>query len=337
VRLLAQRASLPLAVGWALAPGGQSRRPRADAARPARRSELTSRARILKNQINRHSPVAFQQAVRRGARGCGAAVQAHRLPPVCLSRRVRLPDIFVLLGAGVLAGIASTVASLASVVSYPVLLALGLPPVSANVTNTVALVFTGAGAAAGSRQELAGQGTRLRRLGVVTALGGGCGAALLLLSPASTFQFVAPCLIGAASVLLIVQPMITGLTARPSGEHSRPLRAALFAVAVYVGYFGAAGGILMLAVLSAMLDQALPRINAVKNVVSGLANAAAAAGFALFGPVRWSAAVPLAAGFLLGGWIGPALVRRLPARALRVAIGACGLILAVALGSRTYR
>ena len=147
-------------------------------------------------------------------------------------------EVFALTGAGVLAGVASTVASLASVVSYPVLLAFGLSPVSANVTNTVALAFTGVGAAAGSRQELAGQGARVRQLGMVTAAGGAAGAALLLLSPARAFQLVAPCLIGAASLLLIVQPMITGLTARPGGERNPMLRAALFAVACYVGYFG---------------------------------------------------------------------------------------------------
>jgi uncharacterized membrane protein YfcA len=250
---------------------------------------------------------------------------------------VTLAEVFALIGAGVLAGVASTVASLASVVSYPVLLAFGLPPVSANVTNTVALVFTGAGAAAGSRQELTGQGARVRRLGLVTAAGGAAGAALLLLSPPKAFQAVAPGLIGAASLLLILQPMITGLAARPDGERSPLLRAALFAVASYVGYFGAAGGILALTVLTAMLDLPLARINAVKNVVSGLANASASVAFAVFGPVQWAAAAPLAGGFLLGGWIGPALVRRLPARGLRVFIGACGLALAVILGIRTYR
>jgi len=254
-----------------------------------------------------------------------------------LSQVVSPAEIFALIGTGILAGVASTVASLASVVSYPVLLAFGLPPVSANVTNTVALVFTGAGAAAGSRRELAGQGARVRRLGLVTAAGGAAGAALLLLSPPRAFQFVAPCLIGAASLLLIVQPMITGLAARPDGERSPLLRAALFAVAVYVGYFGAAGGILALAVLTAMLELPLARINAVKNVVSGLANATASVGFAVFGPVQWAAAAPLAAGFLIGGWIGPALVRRLPAGALRLVIGVCGVVLAVILGVRTYR
>ena len=151
------------------------------------------------------------------------------------------------------------------------------------------------------------------------------------------FERVAPCLIGAASILLIIQPMIAGMNARPDGERSWVLRGALAGVAVYVGYFGAAAGILLLTVLSAMLDQPLARVNAIKNAVSGLANAAAALGFAVFGPVRWSAAAPLAAGFLIGGWIGPALVRRLPAQVLRVGVGVCGVALAVKLGLSAYR
>ena len=166
--------------------------------------------------------------------------------------------------------------------------------------------------------------------------GGAAGAALLLLTPASAFEAVAPVLIGGASLLLIVQPKIRGMTARPGGEHSWPLRGALAAVAVYVGYFGAAAGILLLAVLTAMLDQPLARVNAVKNVLNGFANAVAAVAFALFGPVRWAAAAPLAAGFLAGGWIGPALVRRIPGQALRIAIGVGGVILAVRLGLAAY-
>jgi uncharacterized membrane protein YfcA len=256
---------------------------------------------------------------------------------MCLGQLVSLAAILVLFGAGTLAGIASTVASLASVVSYPVLLALGLPPVTANVTNTVALVFTGAGAAAGSRQELAGQGRLIRRLGPLVAIGAAAGAALLLLTPASAFEAVAPVLIGAASLVLIVQPRIRGMTARPDGERSWPLRGALAAVAVYIGYFGAAAGILLLATLTAMLDQPLARVNAVKNVLNGFANGVAAVAFAVFGPVRWAAVAPLAAGFLVGGWIGPALVRRIPADALRVAIGVGGIVLAVRLGLTAYR
>jgi uncharacterized membrane protein YfcA len=257
-----------------------------------------------------------------------------------------------LLGAGVLAGIVSTVASLASVVSYPVLLALGLPPVSANVTNTVALMFTGAGAAAGSRPELAGQSHRVRTLGLLTAAGGGTGAALLLLTPGRGFEYVAPILIAAGS-LVILRPSTlaraeAGSASGPGGGAATARRfagardgwlprAGAFAVAVYIGYFGAAGGVLMLALLTRLYTQSLARSNALKNVLSGLANAVAGLGFAIFGPVRWSAALPLAAGFLIGGWIGPSLVRRLPARGLRVLVGCCGLALAIRLGFSAYR
>jgi uncharacterized membrane protein YfcA len=302
--------------------------------------------------------------------------------------------LLALVGIGILAGIVSTVASLASLVSYPALLALGLPPVSANVTNTVALIFTGVGATAGSRPELAGQGRRVLRLGLLTAAGGGAGAALLLLTPSGTFEFVAPLLIAAGSVVILRPPVPTALalsSGEATGDDALPdpgtpapapgspppaspppapgspapppgspapaspapaspppgavtdrergwlPRLMVFAVAVYMGYFGAAGGILMLAVLIRTLQQSLARTNAVKNVIAGLANTVAGVGFAIFGPVRWTAVVPLAAGFLIGGWTGPSLVRRLPARGLRIFIAVSGLLLAVWLGVQAYR
>jgi uncharacterized membrane protein YfcA len=239
----------------------------------------------------------------------------------------------ILLGVGVLSGVVSTVVSLASLISYPALLAVGLPPLSANVTNTVALVFTSIGSTAGSQRELTGLGMRVARLGVLTALGGATGAALLLLTPDRTFQRVAPVLVAVASLVLLLQPKIRRLTAR---RRSLPLQAAVYAVAIYTGYFGAAGGVLMLAVLAALLELPLIRVNAVKNTVSGMANGVAALGFTAFGPVRWSAVVPLAAGFLAGGWIGPALVRRIPAGALRGVVALCGLGVAVKLGIDSY-
>ena len=242
----------------------------------------------------------------------------------------------LLFGVGIVAGIVSTVASVASIVSYPALLAMGLPPLSANVTNTVALAFTGAGAAAGSRPELAGQPHRVWLLAVVTACGGATGAALLLLTPPQTFEAVAPCLIAVAAAVILLQPKAT--TAPAGGGHlrNRLLTAGVFAVAIYTGYFGAAGGILMLAILTAKLGQPLVRVNAVKNVVGGVANVVAAVGFAIFGPVVWTAAIPLAAGFLAGGWAGPSLVRRIPASALRVVIGVVGLLVAAKLAVSTY-
>ncbi|MER5999878.1 sulfite exporter TauE/SafE family protein [Nonomuraea angiospora] len=236
-----------------------------------------------------------------------------------------------LLGAGVAAGVVSTVVSLASIVSYPALLAFGLPPLTANVTNTVALVFTGIGAAAGSRPELAGEGARVIKLGPVAAVGGATGALLLLVTPARTFELIAPWLIAMASLLLVRPP-----SGRAHGEHGVLGRVALFAVTIYTGYFGAAGGLMVFAVLALMFDHPAAKLNAMKNVMSGLANAVAALGFALFGPVNWAAAAPLAAGFLLGGWIGPRIARRLPGNSLRYLAAACGLAVAVKLGWDSY-
>ncbi|GAA1020141.1 UPF0721 transmembrane protein [Acrocarpospora pleiomorpha] len=246
-----------------------------------------------------------------------------------LGFRVVAGEILGLFAAGVLAGLLSTVVSLASIVSYPALLAFGLSPLAANVTNTVALVFTGLGAAAGSRPELSGQGPLLRRLGVAAALGGAAGAALLLVTPPSAFEFAAPLLVATASLLLLRPP-------RPRPHERLPVRLTVFAVAIYLGYFGAAGGVLMLAVLMAALPEFPARINAVKNVLGVFANAVAALGFALFGPVDWLAAIPLAAGLLLGGRLGPGLVRRLPGQSLRILAATCGLLVAIKLGITAY-
>lgn len=246
-----------------------------------------------------------------------------------------MSDVGWLFATGVVAGVVSVVASLATLVSYPALLAIGMPPLTANVTNTIALVSVGFGSAASSRRELAGQRDRLVRLGLLNAVGGAAGAALLLLTPAATFEVVVPWLVAGASLVLLAGPRLR--RDAPGGrEHSPLLTAAVVAVAVYTGYFGAAGGVLVLAVLTALLDEPLARKIAVKNVISAVANAAAAVAFALFGPVDWSAVPPLAAGFLLGGWIGPAIVRRLPADGLRVFIAFCGLGVAVKLGLDTY-
>ena len=168
---------------------------------------------------------------------------------------MKISDVLLLLAAGTLGGIFSTVVSVASLVTYPVLLALGVPPLSANMTNTVSLVLTGAGSVAGSRPELSGQGRRVLRLAAITALGGAAGAAVLLAAPAGSFALVVPVLIAAASVVLLVQPAIKKRAER-SGASPRPPglahRAALFAVAMYVGYFGAAAGIMLLVVLSSI-------------------------------------------------------------------------------------
>ena len=243
----------------------------------------------------------------------------------------------ILIATGFGAGILSTVASIASVLSYPVLLALGLPPLTANVTNTISLVLTGAGSVLGSRPELTGQRARVIRLGSITALGGAAGAAALLLAPASAFAVVVPVLVGVSGLILLIQPWIKSLNATPGADRS-PLRlAGLAGVAGYIGYFGAAGGILLLASLGTMIQAPLVRLNALKNVLSGFANAVAAIAFAIWAPVHWLYVPPLAAGFLLGGFTGPRIIRRVPVDTFRVFIALCGLALAVKLGLTAYR
>lgn len=246
-------------------------------------------------------------------------------------------EVLLLLLAGVGAGLVGTVAGLASLVSYPALLAAGIPALAANVTNTVALVLSGVGAAAGSQQELRGQSGNMRRYLPVAACGGVAGSALLLLTGSATFEVVVPWLVAGASLLLLAQPRLQRLRTGRLAEHRWALRLAVFAVAVYGGYFGAAAGVLMLALLAVGLGETLLRANALKNMAVMVSNAVAALGFAVFGPVRWTAALPLAAGFLVGGWLGPKVARRLPTRLLRVGIAIAGLGLAVRLWVMAYR
>jgi len=158
-----------------------------------------------------------------------------------------------------------------------------------------------------------------------------------LLAPASAFVIVVPVLIAGASALLLVQPRLGRLSARPGSRWSWRHLAGVFAAATYIGYFGAAGGVVLLAVLSMMFADSLIRINALKNAISGGANAVAALTFALFAPVDWAVVPLLAAGFLIGGATGPWLARRLPARVLRTLVALTGFAMAVKLGITAYR
>lgn len=246
-----------------------------------------------------------------------------------------MAHLLELAAAGVLAGMLSTVVGLASLVSYPALLLFGLPPIAANVTNTVALVSTAVGAVAGSRPELAGRGRLLGRLCAVSALGGTAGALLLLHTSSRAFAQVVPWLIAGASILLLIGPRLRRAAAGPVGRSGRIAGyLAVLPIGVYGGYFGAAAGVLLLAVLTLMLaGEPLAGTNAVKNVTLGAANAAAAVIFAVTGPVHWTAAAALAVGSLAGGWTGPAVARRLPAGPLRLFIAAAGIGLAVKLAA----
>lgn len=240
-------------------------------------------------------------------------------------------EIALLLVAGVLAGLVGSTAGLASLVSYPALLLTGMSPLAANVTNTMALLGVTLGTAAGSRPELTGQGARLRRLLPIAAAGGAVGCVLLLALPPGAFELVVPFLVAGASLTLLLQPRIKRLQAGRFSARNPLVLAAIFAVGIYGGYFGAAAGVLMLALSELLHAQSLARNNALKNMLTGAANTVAAAGFALFGPVEWWAALVLGLGCVAGGRIGPVIVRRLDPRLLRAAIAVAGFALAVRL------
>jgi uncharacterized protein len=245
-------------------------------------------------------------------------------------------DSFWLVLAGFGGGLAGSVAGMASLVSYPALLAVGLPPVTANVSNAVAVVFGSVGSVSVSSVELRGQRAQARELATFALAGGIGGALLLLVSPARAFADVIPWLIGGASLMILTRPTNAAVG---SSERSprRLVRAAVFVVCLYVGYFGAGGGVLLLALLLRTSGEPLARSNAMRILLAGLANAVAAVAFVAFGPVDWTAVLPLALGFLLGGRLGPLITRRAPAGPLRALIACAGLGLAVHLGLQAYR
>ena len=174
-------------------------------------------------------------------------------------------------------------------------------------------------------------------LASAAVVGGGIGGALLLLTPADSFERAVPFLIGIASAAILVRRRLVDEAHPHAPHHAGPgLALAVGAVGVYGGYFGAGAGVMLLALLLYVTGEPLPRCNATKNVVLGVANAVAATAFAVFGEVRWSAVVPLGAGLFAGGRLGPIVVRRVPAAPLRVVIAVAGLGLAVKLGLEEF-
>jgi len=237
-------------------------------------------------------------------------------------------------GAGVLAGGINTIVGSGSLISFPTLVALGLPPLVANVTNTVGLVPGSVSGAWGYRRELAGQRGRAIRLGVFSALGGLAGGVLLLSVPGS-FQKVVPWLVLLAVAMVVVQPRLARwLAARgraPAGHGGWLLRGGIFTTGIYGGYFGAAQGVLLIGLLGLGVDDDLQRLNALKNVLAALVNGVAGILFIVDAPVRWEPALILAAGSIAGGQLGARVGRRLPAVVLRGVIVVGGLAVAIKL------
>ena len=244
-------------------------------------------------------------------------------------------QLVAVLVAGIGAGTINTVVGSGTLITFPVLLGLGLAPVTANVTNTVGLVFGSVTGALGYRAELAGQRRRLSVLGSASVVGAIMGAIALLTLPAGAFKAIVPILIGIALVLVLVQPRLAArLAQREQSDRLQTtplLWVAVLATGVYGGYFGAAQGVLLMAIMGVLLDEPLQRINATKNVLAALVNAVAAVIFVGTVHIDWTAAAALAVGSVVGGLIGARVGRRLSAPVLRGVIVVVGLVALVKL------
>lgn len=237
----------------------------------------------------------------------------------------------VIVLAGVAAGAINTVVGSGTLITFPTLLAFGVPPVTANVSNTIGLVPGSAVGAVGYRRELSGQRSRVLHLASASLIGGLLGGVLLLLAPGA-FAQVVPALIGLGVVLVITGPRISRWVARRhAATGGLPERGAwwvwpaMFASGIYGGYFGAAQGVLMMAIMGIGINETLQRLNGVKNVLGALVNGVSGLLFAIVADVDWLIVLLLAVGASLGGLIGASVGRRLPAAVLRGFIVVVGL------------
>jgi uncharacterized membrane protein YfcA len=245
--------------------------------------------------------------------------------------------------AGFAAGGINAVVGSGTLVSFPVLLAVGLPPVPATISNSLGLVAGNLSSSIGYRRELRGQRRLLLRLLPASILGALTGAFLLLHLPASTFEAVVPVLIGVAVMLVALQPLLQR-SLPDRADDDAPVRggrlAALFAGAyatgTYGGYFAASQGVLQIGIFGLILRESLQRLNAIKNVLTFTVNAVAAAAYVVVATDRvdWVAAGLLAVGSLVGGSVGSRYGRRLPSWLLRTAIVVLGVVAIVVLGNR---
>lgn len=243
-------------------------------------------------------------------------------------------EALAVFAAGIGAGTINTIVGSGTLITFPVLLATGLPPITANVSNALGLVPGSVSGAIGYRRELKGQKNRVLRLGAVALLGGLIGAMLLLALPSEAFDAIVPVLIGLALVLVLFQPRIaaavqrrrerTGTEAHPDG--GPVLLSGLFLASMYGGYFGAAQGVLYLSLMGLLLHDDLQRINAVKNILGALVNGVAAVFFLFVADFDWTAVLLIAVGSTLGGQLGAKVGRRLPPAVLRGVIIAVGIV-----------
>ncbi|MET9217655.1 sulfite exporter TauE/SafE family protein [Streptomyces sp. NPDC088197] len=248
-----------------------------------------------------------------------------------------LPEALAVFAAGIGAGTINTIVGSGTLITFPVLLAVGLPPVTANVSNSLGLVPGSITGAIGYRGELQGQRPRLLRLGAVALVGGLIGAVLLVTLPSTAFKAIVPVLIAIALVLVVLQPRLaravqarrdrTGTQAPAHGGTA--LVVGMLLASMYGGYFGAAQGVLYLSLMGLVLNESLQRVNGMKNVLAAVVNGVAALFFIIVAHMNWTAVGLIAGGAVIGGLIGARVGRRLPPAALRgliVVVGTAAIV-----------
>jgi uncharacterized membrane protein YfcA len=233
--------------------------------------------------------------------------------------------------AGMAAGAINAVVGSGTLITFPTLLAFGVPPVTANVSNTIGLVPGVASGIVGYRRELRGQRARAVRLGSGALLGGVVGAVLLLVLPEGAFGAIVPLLILVGLVLVVLQPRISRwVNARHQGATREfgPswVWPAVVGTGVYGGYFGAAQGVILMGILGIGIDDSLQRLNGLKQILAGLVNAVAGVIFVFVADVDWLVALLIAAGSIVGGQLGATVGRRLSPFVLRIVIVVVGLV-----------
>jgi uncharacterized membrane protein YfcA len=243
-------------------------------------------------------------------------------------------DALAIIAAGFAAGTVNVIVGSGSLITFPTLLALGYPPVLANVSNTVGLVPGTVSGVVAYREELHGQRNRILQLGAASLLGGLVGAVLLLSLPSSVFKAAVPALIFVAVALMAIQPRMSARLEAGGGRrtHGGPaLLVGVFLTGIYGGYFGAAQGVILIALLAIFIDDDLQRLNGVKNVLALIVNGVAGVLFIFATHVSWSVAGLIAVGSIVGGQVGGRYGRRLPAAVLRWVIVVVGLGVAIGL------
>jgi len=245
-------------------------------------------------------------------------------------------DLLAVAAAGAAAGAVNSIAGGGALITFPTQVALGVPPLAANVTNTVGIVPASVGGALGYSDLLREQGQRFTRLLVPMLVGAVAGTVLLLLTSNAAFEAIVPLLIAASCLLLLLQPRLTPRISHAGNEHSPYLTAGVFFCGAYAAYFGSAVSILLFAILTLFVADTLQHLNAMKILLAGCANLLAALAYAFLAPVEWRYALTIMVSSFLGGRVGAHYARRIPADPLRISIAAIGLVVAALLAVRAF-